>query len=160
MGSRDDKFLDDERADAALLRLLARSGQPSHAPHPPDLVTRTLRLLPPEMPAIAARKAARRAVAGLALRCVLAGALLLIALLGIWSAFGGGAQLAMLFGNGAQGISRTLLMLELLAKPLLRTVAAAGGVWLLAAIVVIGGAGWLGLRLLLRTPVYYVERAS
>jgi hypothetical protein len=160
MGSRDDNFLDDERADAALRRLLARSGQPAPAPPPSDLVTRTLQLLPPEPPAVAAREVARRAAVRFALRVMLVGALALVAMLGIWSALGGGVRLALIFGDGARGASRALLTLELLAKPLLRTVGSAGGAWLLAAIVALAAAGWLWVRLLRRTPIYYAERAS
>ena len=60
MGSRDDRFLDDERADARMLQLLARMGEPIQADLPPDIVTRTARRLPSEPPALAARRAARR----------------------------------------------------------------------------------------------------
>jgi hypothetical protein len=160
MGIRDDDFVDDERADAALRRLLARSGQPAAVPPPPALVTQTMQLLPPEPPAVAARNAARRAAIRLALRLALLGALALVALLGVWSALGGGVHLALLFGDGTSGISRTLLSLELLAKPLLRTAGAAGALWLLMGLVALAGAGWLWLRLLRRTPVYYAERAT
>jgi hypothetical protein len=160
MGSRNDDFLDDEPADAALRRLLARSGQPAPAPSPPDLVTRTMRLLPAHPPAIAARNARRRAAARLALRLALAVALALVALAGIWSVVGGGPSLGLLLGDGTSGISRALLTIELLAKPLLRTVGAGGALWLLAGLLALAGAGWLWWRLLRRTPVYYTERAT
>jgi hypothetical protein len=156
MGSRNDNFIDDERDDAALRRLLARLDQPAAVPPPPDLVTRTLRLLPSGSPAIAARNAARRTAIRLVSLVALAGALALVGLLGIWSAVGGGPSLALLFGDGASGLSRILLTLELLAKPLLRTVAASG-FGLLAGLVALAGAGWLWWRLLQRTPVYYQE---
>jgi len=54
MGHRDDDFLNDERADAALRRVLARLGEPVQVAPPPDLVTGTARLLPSEPPALAA----------------------------------------------------------------------------------------------------------
>src|SRR5689334_23382811 len=115
MGSRDN--IDDQRHDELLLRLLERSGQPAAVSPPPDLITRTLRRLPQELPAIAGQVAARRARRRLALRMALAGALALIGLLGIWSVLGGGPSLALMFGNGVSGLSRALLTVELVAKP-------------------------------------------
>ena len=53
MGSRDNHVIDDPRHDELLLRLLERSSQPAAAPPPPALVTRTLRRLPQELPAVA-----------------------------------------------------------------------------------------------------------
>ena len=58
MGSRDNHMIDDQRHDELLLRLLERSGQPTDATPPADLVTRTLRRLPQELPAIAGQAAA------------------------------------------------------------------------------------------------------
>jgi hypothetical protein len=159
MGSRDDNFLDDERADAALRRLLARSGQPAEVPPPPDLVTRTLRQLPAKPPALAARDAAQRAALWFTLRLALLGTVALVALVGIWGALGGGPSLALLFGSGAAGLSRVLLTIELLAKPLLRTMGAGGVLGVLAGLAGLVCAGWLWWRLLLRTPVYHAERA-
>ena len=49
MGNRDNHVTDDQRHDELLLRLLERSGQPTAAPAPADLVTRTLRRLPQEL---------------------------------------------------------------------------------------------------------------
>jgi hypothetical protein len=156
MGSRDNHILDDQRHDELLLRLLERSGQPAPVPPPPDLVTKTLRLLPPELPAVAGHAAARRALRRRTLRVALVAALALIGGLGIWSAVGGGPSLALLFGNGVSGISRALLTVELLAKPLLHIVG--GGLWMLAGLLALVGVGWLWLRLLQRTPVVYAER--
>ena len=160
MESRDNNILDDDREDAALRRMLARSGQPAPALLPPDLVTRTMRLLPTEPPAIAARNSDRRAAIGLMLRLALIIAIALVGLAGIWSAIAGGPSLAVLFGDGTSGLSRVLLTIELLAKPLLRTVGAGGALWLLAGLAAIAAAGWLWWRLLQRTPVYYAERAT
>src|SRR6266508_156076 len=72
MGSRDNHVIDDQRHDELLLRLLERSGQPSVVPPPADLVTRTLRRLPQELPAIAGQAAARRTRRRSALRVTLA----------------------------------------------------------------------------------------
>jgi len=158
MGSRDNYVKDDQRHDELLLRLLERSGQPAAAVPPPDLVTRTLQRLPRELPAVAGQAAARRAVRRLVLRAMLAGALVLIGLLGIWSVLGGGLSLALMFGNGVGGLSRALLTMELLAKPLLRTAGTGGGLWMLAGLLALAGVGWLWWRLLRRTPVVYAER--
>jgi len=158
MGSRDDNLIDDHRHDELLLRLLARSGQPTAAAPPADLVTRTLRRLPPEPPAVAGRAAARRANRRLALRVMLGLVLALLGLLGIWSVLGGGPSLALMFGDGVSGLSRTLLTVELLAKPLLRIVGAGGGLWMAAALLALAGIGWLWWRLLQRTPALYAER--
>jgi len=150
--------IDDQRHDELLLRLLERSGQPSVVPPPADLVTRTLRRLPQELPAIAGQAAARRTRRRSALRVTLALALALIGLLGIGSVLGGGPSLALKFGDGVSGISRVLLTVELLAKPLLRTAGVAGGLWMLAGLLALAGIGWLWWRLLRRTPVVYAER--
>jgi len=150
--------IDDQRHDELLLRLLERSGQPSVVPPPADLVTRTLRRLPQELPAIAGQAAARRTRRRSALRVTLALALALIGLLGIGSVLGGGPSLALMFGDGVSGISRVLLTVELLAKPLLRTAGVAGGLWMLAGLLALAGIGWLWWRLLRRTPVVYAER--
>jgi hypothetical protein len=160
MGSRDNHVIDDQQYDQLLLRLLERSGQPAAAEPPPDLVTRTLRVLPQELPAVAGRAAARRAGRRLVVRVMLALFMLLIALLGIWSVLGGGPSLALMIGNGVSGLSRVLLTLELLAKPLLRTAGVGDGLWMLAGLLALAGVGWLWWRLLRRTPVVYAERVT
>ena len=159
MGSRNNHTIDDQRYDELLLRLLERSGQPAAAPAPPVLVTRTLRRLPQELPAVAGQAAARRASRRLALRVTLALALAMVGLLGIWSVLGGGPSLALMFGDGVSGLSRALLAIQLLAKPLLRTAESGGGLWMLAGLLALAGVGWLWWRLLRRTPVVYAERA-
>ena len=158
MGHRDDDFLNDERADAALRRVLARLGEPVQVAPPPDLVTGTARLLPSEPPALAARSAQRKAALRLVLRVSLFSILALVLLLGLSIALGAEPRIAMLFGDGGSGISRALLTLQLLAKPLLRTVLLVGAPFLLAGIVAVASAGWLWWWLLRRTPVYsYAE---
>jgi hypothetical protein len=84
--------------------------------------------------------------------------LALIGLFGIWSVLGGGPSLALMVGNGVGGLSRALLTVELLAKPLLRTAGAGGGLWMAAGLLALAGMGWLWRRLLRRTPVVYAER--
>lgn len=159
MGNRENHLVDDRRDDEVLRRLLERSGQPVAAQPPPDLVTRALRQLPQEPPAAAARSAARRAIRRLVLRWALVGVLALIGLLGLGSVLGAGPSLALMFGDGVSGISRVLLTLELLAKPLLRTTTAAGGLAMLAGLLALAGAAGLWWRMLRRTPVVYAERA-
>jgi hypothetical protein len=110
------------------------------------------------LPAVAGRAADRRAGRRLALRVTLVLALALVGLLGIWSVLGGGSSPALIFGDGVSGLSRVLLAIQLLAKPLLRTAAAGGGLWILAGMLALAGVGWLWWRLLQRTPVVYAER--
>jgi hypothetical protein len=151
-------MIDEQRHDELLLRLLERSGQPAAAAPPPDLVTRTLQRLPPELPAIAGQAVARRARLRLALRALVTSVLALVGMLGVWSVLGGGPSLALMFGDGVSGLSRALLAVELLAKPLLHTAGAGGGLWMLAGMLALAGAIWLWWRLLQRTPVIYAER--
>lgn len=154
MGRRDDNLLDDERADVALRQLLARAGEPSRVPPPPDLVARTARRLPAEPPARAARRAARRRAVRLAIGATLLCVMALPALVSLLDTLGGGSPFGLLFGDGAGGLSRALLALHLLAKPLLWTVGSVGAPLLLAACLAACGAGWLWWWLLRRTPAY------
>jgi hypothetical protein len=149
MGSRDDHFLDDDRADALMRRVLARVGEPTQAAPPPDLVTSTSRRLPAEPPALAAQMAGRRRVTRLALSAMVVGLVALVALIGLAGTLGGDPRLAMLFGDGQSGLSRALLMLHLAAKPLVRAVSAGGAPLLLAGALALIGGGWLWRRLLL-----------
>jgi hypothetical protein len=160
MGSRDNRVIDDQRYDELLLRLLERSGQPAVVEQPPDLVTRTMRLLPHEVPAAAGQAAMRRARRRLILRAILTIAVVLIAAFGIWSVLGGGPSLALIIGDGVSGLSRVLLTVQLLAKPLLRTAGIGDGLWMMAGLLALAGLGWLWWRLLRRTPVVYAERAT
>src|SRR4051794_17341571 len=127
MGSRDDNFLDDERADALMRRLLARAGEPAQAAPPPDIVARTMRRLPAGSPAFVARQ---RMIL-LALGVLALGAVALVALVGLANMLGSGPPMAMLFGDGGGGLSRALLTLHLLAKPIVRTVGLVGAPLLL-----------------------------
>lgn len=124
MGYRDDTFIDDHRADEAIRQVLAHIGEPAFVAPPPDLVTRTLRRLPPEPPGAAAARLARQRIWRLTLTAIALGLLGLVALVSALGVLGMGPPLAMLFGNGGSGISRTLLTFDLLAKPLLGVVGA------------------------------------
>jgi len=159
MGYRDDDFLSDERADARFREALGRLQALDPAAPPPDLVTRTARRLPAVPPEIAARQIARRAALGLVARVVLAGLVALVALLGLAGVFGAGERLARLFGDGGSGISRALLTIQLLAKPLWHSVGSGGTALLVAGVVGLAGAAWLWWWALRRTPIYYTENA-
>jgi hypothetical protein len=154
MGSRDGNFLDDERADALMLRLLARADEPHHASPPADIVTRTARRLPSVPPALAARRVARKRMVRLTLIAAVTVVLALVALVSLAGVFGGDPRLALLFGDGGSGLSRALLTLHLLAKPLVRTVGAVGAPILLAGALALIGGGWLWRWLLWSAPAY------
>ena len=156
MGRGDDSFLEDEREDAVLRRLLARAGEPAQVSPPSDLVARTARRLPAEAPALAARRIRRRRAGRLAIYSVGLAALALMALVGLADVLASRPQLAMLFGDGTSGLSRALLTLHLLVKPALWTVGAAGAPLLLAGCVAVAGAAWLWWWLFRRTPAFAV----
>ena len=158
MGSRNDRFIDDERADALMLRLLAHSDEPALAAPPPDLVSRTSRRLPSEPPALAARRQAGRRLLRVALAALLIGAVVLVALVGLGGILAGEPRLALLFGDGASGVSRLLLTLHLLAKPLIHSVGAVGLPWLAALALALAVFGWLWRRLLLVPALAYAEK--
>src|SRR5919108_521990 len=77
----------------------------------------------------------------------------LLALASLLDALEGGSQVSLLF-NGESGLSRVLLTLHLLAKPLLWTVGSVGAPLLLAGGAAAAGAGGLWWWLLRRTPAY------
>jgi hypothetical protein len=158
MGRRDDDFLDDERVDAMVRRMLTRIGEPAPVPPPPDLVSRTARRLPAEPPLIAARRAARRRVVKMTLGAALLGIVGLVVLSGILGALGLQSPVAMLVGDGEGGLSRVLLMLQLLAKPLLRSFGTVAVPLLVGGSLAFAVAGWVWWWLLRRTPGYaYAE---
>lgn len=154
MRHRDDDFLDIEQAEADMRRLMARWGEPVQVEPPPDLVTRMARRLPAEPPHVAAGLAARRRRARQLLGSLLALPFGLVVLLGLLNAFGIGPQLALLFGDGTAGLSRILLMLQLLSKPLLGTLMSAGAPLWLACGVALGGFVLLWRWMRSRTPSY------
>ena len=156
MGYRDDDILDDERADAQMRRALQRIQALDQLAPPPDLVTRSARRLPDAPPAVAARVAARRRLLRSALALAALGLIALLALVGLASLVGGSPLVARLFGDGGAGLSRGLLMIQLLAKPLWHSLGAAPFV---SGLVALAGAAWLWWWALRRTPVYLAENA-
>src|SRR5436309_1056944 len=88
----------------------------------PPMRCRTARRLPAAPPAVAAGQIARRAALRFAARLAIAGVVALIALLGVAGVLGAGGRLARLFGDGGSGLSRGLLTIQLLAKPLWHSV--------------------------------------
>jgi hypothetical protein len=160
MGRRDDSFLDDERADAALQRLLARAGEPSQLSPPADLIARTARRLPTEPPTLAARRIRQRQTVRFVLLGVIFGLVALVGLASLLDVLAGHEQFAGLFGSGGGGLSRVVLTLHLLVKPALWAIGAVGVPLLLAGGVATVVAAWLWWWLLRRTPAYTVlERA-
>ena len=160
MGRGNDNFLDGERADEALLRLLARSGEPVQLPPPPDLVTRTARRLPSVTPARAAQLARRRRITRLLVWTAVLGALALLALVSLLDLLGSRSQFGLLFGDGGSDLGRALLQLHLLAKPLLWTVGAIGAPLGIAGLVALAGGCWLWWWLMRRTPGYVFEEQA
>lgn len=154
MGYRDDFVNDDERAEAALRQMLARFDQPQPAPAPPDLVSRSARRLPSQPPAQAARAAARAVWLRAAMRAALVGLALLILGLGA-TALLGGDWLALRFGDGSAGLSRLLLTLQLLAKPLWRSI---GSFQLMVSITLFAGVAALWWWLARPLPQLRMER--
>lgn len=154
MGSRANNPLDEKHADAAIRRALERNGQFGLLEPPPDIVTRTLRRLPPVPPALAARAEARRRAPHLALLSSLSLLAILTISLGLWDLFGSGTQLALMFGDGSGGISRVLLILQLVIKPVIATFATVAPMFLFTSTLVVIGGGWVWWRLIRHTPVH------
>ncbi len=160
MGHRDDRLerlAADERAEAALRRALALLDEPQLAEPPPDLVARSMRRLPNMTPAESARVAQRLAAIRLAMRLGLLALALLILLLGLAGL--AGSQLALLFGDGGAGLSRALLTLQLLAKPVWRAVGSLGAAGLVSASTALVGGAALWWWLVRRAPVFATEHA-
>lgn len=161
MGRRDDSFLDDERADMALRRLLARAGEPSQVSPPADLIARTARRLPAAAPTLAARRIRQRRTVRFALTIVICGLVALVAFASLLDVLAGNGQLALAFGSGGSGISRVILTLHLLVKPALWAIGAVGVPLLIAGGVATVVAAWLWWWLFRRTPTDAVlEQAS
>ena len=157
MGYRDDSMSAEERAEAALRRALAQLGEPAAAEPPPALVSRTARRLPALPPAQAARAARAAALLRLLAR---AGITLLVALVALAGALSivGGEWLARLFGDGSAGLSRTLLTLQLLAKPLWRSVGAVSPAQLAVGVALAAGGAALWWWLARLAPRFALER--
>jgi hypothetical protein len=155
MGSRDDHVLGDERADALMRRLLARADEPALVP--PDLVSRSARRLPAMPPAMAARQIARRRRRRIVVMAAGLGIVALIALIGLAGMMSGNPQLALLFGDGSQGLSHMLLTLHLLAKPVVRALGMFGVPLMLASAFMLLAGGWLWWRLLPSPAYVYAE---
>jgi hypothetical protein len=130
-------------------RVLASAAAP---PPPADVPERVVRRLPALTPAEAAAAARRRQAARAALLGVALGAMLLVAAGGIYGLAGGGPRLALLFGDGSNGLSRILLSVGLVEKPLLRALGGSAAVALAFLAVVSVAGGLLCAWLLRRTP--------
>lgn len=153
MGRGDDFFLDDNQADDAMRRVLTTLGELAVHTPPPNLVTRTLRRLPPEPPEAVARRAERHRRIRAAMTAAWAGLALIFAGLGLWGLLGGGLQLAALFGDGSAGLSRAILTWSLLMKPLVRSGALMNPAVLGTLLAAAAGGSWLWWWVVQRTPV-------
>ena len=158
MGYRDDRLSDEERAEAALRRALARLEEPQALDPPPALVSRTNRRLPAMTPARAAQTARTAALVQVFVRVGVVTLALLVLVAGVLSVFAGD-WLARLFGDGSNGFSRTLLTLQLLAKPLWHTIGVVGTLQTVAmvALTAVGVVVWWWL--VRQRPGYAMERA-
>jgi hypothetical protein len=154
MGPRANNPLDEEHADAAMRRVLERNDHFVSREPPPDLVTRTLRRLPPVPPAVAAPAEFRRRARRLALLSGIGLFAVLAVFLGLWNVFGAGTHLALIFGDGSGGLSRVLLIVQLLIKPLIATFSSVAPVFLLTSTLVVLSGGWWWWRLIRQTPVH------
>lgn len=158
MGNGHEHFIDDERSDAAFRRVLALVDEPRQIDPPPDLVTRSLRRLPAEPPALAARRLSRRSWRRTALSLGVGAVILTLALLNLLSDAGVLPTSALILGDGSGGLSRVLLTLHLLTKPLLHSLAVDPLVLVgSAALALVGGGLWWWL--VRQAPVYAVVEA-
>jgi len=146
MGYRDDNILADDRADAALKRLLDTDMALPRAA-PPDLVARTLNRLPPVPPARAAQhQATRRRQMRIGAAC-LAVPLVLVAVWNVVSVVGSAPQMAFLFGDGRSGASSALLSVQLAAKPFWNTLGSLNRTLLAGGLLLAAGGAALWWRL-------------
>ena len=157
MGHRDDSLSAEERAEAALRRALAQLGEPTTPDPPPALVSRTARRLPALPPAQAARAAHAAALMRLLTRAGVAIIVAFVALAGALSMVRG-EWMARLFGDGSTGLSRTLLTVQLLAKPLWRAVGAVPPAQLAVGVALVAGGAVLWWWLARLTPRFALER--
>jgi hypothetical protein len=109
-----DNSVEEDQAEHSFRNLLRSFGEPSHPGAPPDLVARSMRQLPQVPPAIALRQQSIRR----ALRTVAVLVFATLALLSVWIMLAGGS-VVQLIGTTDAGPGRTLLVLQLMFKPLL-----------------------------------------
>jgi hypothetical protein len=105
--------IDDERVEGEFRRVLGMYGEPNNPEPPTDFVVRTARRLPDQLPIVLLRQ--QRFL--FALRILLFLCFGLLVVLGAWLLLSPGPA-AVLLGNGQHGISRTLLTVQLLLKPI------------------------------------------
>lgn len=158
MGPRDRDELsaaEEEAADTAMRRLLARYGQPTAVPPPPDLAARVLARLPDEPPAAAAVVEQRKRRRGMVLGGIALSVLVVLLALGMWGVFGSSDGPANLLGGATSGLGRAVLVLVLAAKPLVHVVLSLGGPLLVFGALLMVGAAWVWWQLVRHTPVPY-----
>jgi hypothetical protein len=105
--------IDDEPVEGEFRRVLGMYGEPSNPAPPTDLVVRTTRRLPNQLPIILLRQ--QRFL--FALRTLLFLSIGCLVVFGAWLLLNPGPA-AVILGDGQNGISRTLLTLQLILKPI------------------------------------------
>lgn len=147
----------DEQADESLYQALEQAGYLHPKTPPSDLVTRTLRQLPQITPAAAQRTAQKQRL----WRFVTVGAavtlVLCIVFVGLWNTFGMHSPVVVTLGDGSSGISRLLLTLHLMSKPLVRSFGSLVPSLLFIGTFIAVGSAWLWWIVIQRTPVYAIS---
>lgn len=155
MGYRENNDID-EPSEEALRRALSRLGSIQTLEPPPDVVARTMRRLPSAPPAAAARATARRRMRRLTLLVIGSCLIIPFAFISLLSVFGLGPSPALLIGDGSSGLSRLLLVLQLLSKPLLGAIVSVAPELIVGSLVVALMSGWLWWKLVQQKPAYAV----
>lgn len=148
MGRRDDQFVDDATSDAAFRELLGALGEPRTLAPPPDIVTRTTRVLTQSTPAPGAPARVLLLLSGAAGLLVF-----MLGLINVLASLHVLPPVALLLGDGSSGVSRALLALSLLLKPVLGVMLDVDPLALVSVAIAMSGGALLGLRLMRGTPV-------
>lgn len=144
---------EEQAADEAIRRLLARYGQPTSVAPPPDLTARVLARLPDKPPAAAALAERQRRRHVRVLVGMLLSGLLVLLILGSWGVLVNSSGPAELLGGVTSAVGQLVLVLVLAAKPLVHVLFAPGVTLLLPGVLLVAGAVWLWWQLLLQTPL-------
>lgn len=146
----------DEQANDSLYQALDQAGYLHPKTPPSDLVTRTLRHLPQVAPATAQRTSKRRHTWRVVTTGAAIAVVLFVVFAGMWNTFGVHSPVVFTFGEGDSGISRLLLTLHLMSKPLVRSLGSLAPSLLFIGTFIAIGSAWLWWFLIQRTPVYAI----
>jgi hypothetical protein len=144
---------EEQTADEAIRRLLARYGQPTSVAPPPDLTARVLARLPDKPPAAAALAEQQQQRRGRVLGGMLLCGLLLSLILGSWGVLVNSSGPAELLGGVTSTVGQFVLVLVLAAKPLVHAILSPGVTLLLPGLLLIVAATWLWWQLVQQTPL-------